>query len=350
MQAGLIHMIDDEELIKNRDPRLYTDKERDIMKLLSLNRDALVEPIGSFTYNIQQYPSDIDLNQTIFVKGNDLSGVAIDMKNTIHNILMQPNVYFSDFKAGIDERFLDNRDLYIIRWTPEELIRGFKLLPGNKTLRLKDALKMKSVVKLDIIAFVNDRFIEASTFFILQNANSGKYFNLDDNYIENFITQVKDEILKYSTPGPSMKLFKSVKRMWSLARVMKDFETLRKLEPMINSNLSLLGQINADLETMALVIEKARILPSKELDISINTISKKLSTIIDIPLKDYILVEFIDEIKLLLQQRPNNIARTKIIEVLEEMHDYILEVMNRETLAYMQYAKLLPIDSKYLPK
>ncbi len=349
MYAGLIHNIRDEDLIKNRNPRLYTDKEREILDLLAINKDSLIEPIGSFTYNIQQYPSDIDVNQTVFIEGNDLSKITIDIKNAIHNILLHPNVYFSDFKAGVDERYPDNRDLFIIRWIPRELLTGSKLLPGGKILRLEDALKMKSVVKLDIIVFVNDRFIEASTFFILKNTRTGKYFNLPDNYIENFISDVKSEILKYSTVGESFKLFKAVKRMWSLARVMKDFKTLRELEPMINSNLSLLSQINSDLETMTLVIEKAMITPIKELLISINTIEKKLSTIIDISLDDYILEEGIDKVKLLLNKKVTNITRDEIIKQLYVLHDYLLKVINMETFLYMKNAKLLPINRKYLP-
>lgn len=44
------------------------------------------------------------------------------------------------------------RNLYVLRWTPEEILQGYKFLPPNGRIWLEDALIDKSVVKIDVWA------------------------------------------------------------------------------------------------------------------------------------------------------------------------------------------------------
>lgn len=346
MKGGLIHEVNNKELLGNRDKNLYTEEEKKFISLLRIEHNSILNPIGSFTYKIQKYYSDIDINQIIKIKNDDFDLMIKDLQNIIKKIIFEPLVYFSDFKAGIDNRYPDDRDKYIIRWSIPDILRGYKWLPDNKLLSLKDALKMKSIVKLDIIAFTENRFIEASTFFILEKINengSSEFINIPNNFFEIFTNQLKEEILKY-TKKDSLKYFKTVKRMFSLARVKKDYKMLQKLEPLINSNLSLLGQINADLETIELLYEKAHKLPIKEMLLTMDSISKRLSTIADIKLDYNFLINKLSNIKNSLKSGDIDISSDVI-----DIHDYLINVMNKETLQYMKRNKLYPIDKNYLP-
>jgi len=347
IKGGLIGTITDKNLLAPKNENLYTDDEKQFMELIKIKHDSVMIPIGSFTQKIQSKPSDIDINQIIIINNNSIDQFIIDLQNIIININVTPNVYFSDFKAGIDERFPDVKDKYILRWSPEEIITGYKILDGNIKMTLKEALQMKSIVKLDIIIFINDRFIEESTFYILVNVSGEEqhFINLPDNYFELFIGALKNDIYKYSQ-ADTFKLLKSVKRMWSLARIKKDIEMLRKLSPMITSNLFLLSQINADLETMGLLADKVDNPPIKLLLKAINLIGKNLSTIADIDLDDNKIINILNNIKILLTDGYNNEEFEKLLSML---HDYLLDVINKETVEYMEQNNLLPIPDDYLP-
>jgi len=339
---GLIGQVSDEDLLKKRNPIAYTDDEKKTIDLLSL-KDALVNPIGSFTFEVQKYPSDIDIDQFIEIKYSNDYDLIRKFKELIINILSDKNTYFSDFKAGLDLRFPNDRDKLIVRWTPEEIIAGFKILPGNINLNLLDAMETISPVKLDIIRYVDDRFIEASTFFWLTKKRDGEieFINRPDNYEELFEVTLKNEVKKYSSPE-TFKIFKAVKRMWSLARLKGDIETLKKLQPIIISNLSLLSQINADLETITFLYEKGYNVQESKLKKAIELMIKKISTIADIHLNQ-------DE----LYNHLLNIITNKDIEdkihSLEYLHEYLLDIINKETVEYMTLNHLLPINSNYLP-
>lgn len=350
MIGGLIHRISNRELLATRDPKYYTEDEKRYIELLSVD-DSTVQPLGSFTFKVQKYPSDIDINQTVKIRHNNFKIMAQNLRNIAIKLIGMKNVFFSDLKLGIDERYPDDKEKFIIRWTPTDLIKGFKILPHNKVLTIEEALQMKSVIKLDIIGFTDNRFIEASTFFVLEKINddgSTTFVNIPDDFFEKYIGALKDEVYKY-THEPNIKYFKAVKRMWSLARITKDMATLRKLEPMINSNLSLLGQVNADIETLILLVEKTHHLPTnkkpfEEIGKTLNSIGRRISTITDIDIDDPFVIEKLEAARSLIHAYDHG-----IISELEELHDYILSVINDESIKYMKKHKLYPIDKNYLP-
>lgn len=342
MSGGLINIVDDENLIALRNKNLYTDQEKEFIKLLSIKHDSHVTPIGSFALKIQKYPSDIDINQVVTIKNNNFSRFTEDLKGIVRGINKKPLTYFSDFKAGVDERYPDDKEKFVLRWSPEEILRGYKILPGNKKMTIEEAVSMKGVLKMDIIVYSNGRFIEESTFFILERPD-GSLINLPDNFYELFVEALKKDIKKYSQPGPDIKLFKSVKRMWSLARLKRDVNMLRKLKPLIVSNLSLLGQINADLETIILLTNKTNKLPKKEINNALDLIGKNISTIADIPL-DY---DLLTRTILALKECKSD-CKEKIKKYLEQLHDYLLSVINKSALQYMKYINLYPVPLEYV--
>lgn len=59
------------------------------------------------------------------------------------------------------------------------------------------------------------------------------------------------DIARYQKSKP----FKAIKRVWSLTIITNDSNTLKLLKDVIKSNIAILGQINADIETIILLIE-----------------------------------------------------------------------------------------------
>ena len=128
---------------------------------------------------------------------------------------------------------------------------------------------------------------------------------------------------------------KAIKRAWSLAKIKKDIDSMDKLKDIMKSNLSLLSQINADIETIKLLIEHGS---KYDVGFVINQIEKfkeSIASILDIKIDEkliYIMVE-----NLILKFK--NLDRTtteKLLESLDTLHDYILDIINKETKEYIK--------------
>ena len=143
--------------------------------------------------------------------------------------------------------------------------------------------------------YPNSHYIEISSFYILKSIN--EYINIEPDYFENFKKSLLKDIAEYQT----IKVFKAVKRVWSLARITDDNKTLELLKDLIKSNISLLSQINADVETLILLIEHKSNYDIKFVINELDGFSEKLSTILDIELDFEKINLIIDNIKLLFQ-------------------------------------------------
>lgn len=329
-QGGLIHDIPDNKLLDQKPDKSLPPGAQRLVNLITIHDPSFsdITRLGSSTFAVQKYWSDLDINNVFKEEGNIDQVAHAGLKNIrklVKEIVNQPDVYFSDFKAGVDENG------NALHWTADQI------LDTDNIWILTDALKQKSVIKLDIIAPLGDRFIEASTFFILAQVDSENniknILNLPDDFIEQFQNNLRSEISKYANTKP----FKAIKRLWSLSRIRKDIPTLKKIVPLIDSNLSLLSRITADMETLILLLEKVSDPPVKDMARSVSQFKENLSTIADIklPLNEFDML--IDKLVLLLIGKFNKSNRREAISLLKSMHDYLLKIINIETLDYLRH-------------
>jgi len=224
-------------------------------------------PFGSATYRIQKYPGDLDVHE-VFTGCCDIKSVINKfekiLKNIVKNEESKPEHYVVEVKAGLDQRYdidvgrllngrfyindkeikkklkyfeqnnllnekeikqIKNvlkkeypnqndydtvynilRERKILRWTADEILKGYKILPGDKKITLNKALYSKTFAKIDVIALINGKFVEITNFFILMYEDrKGKLhpINLDYNFLDNsqaaevYEFQIKDEIEKF---------------------------------------------------------------------------------------------------------------------------------------------------------
>lgn len=77
--------------------------------LLSVNKNKDPAKFGSAVYRIQKYPGDVDLRQSFIVASFDTETLAKEfakvIKKIVKNILNEKVHFFSEFKAGFDERY-----------------------------------------------------------------------------------------------------------------------------------------------------------------------------------------------------------------------------------------------------
>ena len=286
------------------------DDIQNYIKIITIP-DTHVIPVGSGTLRIQRFPSDVDV-MNIMEKSISTENIILlfidNLKNIIKTLTTSDKVMFSDFKAGS------------LHWKSDQILGEL-----NGTLSLRDACKMKGILKLDMFAPYNRRYVEMSTFFILKS-NDG-FVNVDKDYFDKFQQSLFDDIQHYREEKP----FKAVKRLWSLSRITHDIETMNKIESLINSNISLLSQINADIETLKLMVNKKSKYNKEFVLDEIDNFKERLSHILDIEFDEKMISDMIDNMELSFKY--DSSERT---DNLDKLHDYILSIINKETFDYLK--------------
>src|SRR5277367_3698968 len=304
----------------------YPISALDELMLLSVNKKEPASFFGSFSRRVlAKNAGDIDLHEIITgccTIDEVVNKFANGFKRIIRNIQKKPHHYISEIKCGVDFRYdidlgsmidgilrlnpdlfkittdffthelLDVDDVkliediinkgevilkgdddydilkyvfrehFILRWTPEEILQGYKHLPGNKWIKLETALKMKAHIKIDVLSLVDGKFIEVTNFFILAKKNKdGSLEAINSDYTsfegEQLLKQLPDEIEKWYYSDMFYSPLKVIKRLYSLCVVLRDENTLRKVIPILVSNAALLYQIKSEIDTLILVLERS---------------------------------------------------------------------------------------------
>ena len=260
---------------------------------------------------------------------NVINRFATRVKEVIKEIKRTPNHFFSEMKIGLDERysykigklhegvFYPNdsllevtqqyvndgllseeellmteialkernndafdivnkiwRDRKLLRWSEDEILAGYKKLTGSIVIRLEQALRQHTPVKIDLITSVNDKFVEITNFLMLAvekeneiipinilistNPTLDKQINNVENLdVYNDIdAQLPSEIEKLYYSNMYYSPFKMVKRMFSFSRHTGNKVILDKIIPIISGHISLMYQIKSELDAISIVLEK----------------------------------------------------------------------------------------------
>ena len=313
---------------KNAYPKTIIDK----INLISMSSDNKYNIVGSASYLVQKYYADIDVIEKIIGKNtNDtINGFIKKLKSVVKKIDSTDLIYFSDFKAGLDNRYninigilkngiftpskdvdekvkkLFNEKLLnlteytaitealksktslsydiisetlrmrkIVRWTQDEITKGFKILPGKVKLELKKALTEDTTVKLDTIIVVNDNFLELTNVLLLGEKSGSKikyYDSKANNEVANTIENLKEDVEKLYYSEMFYSPFKASKRLFSLIRLMinnrigDEEDNLAYVEdilPLITEDTSLLYQQKSFLEACSRLAAIGVPLPDK---------------------------------------------------------------------------------------
>ena len=317
LKGGLIGHIPADK-IDDEKPTFETPKAvQDIIAKLTIP-GAKVIRAGSGALKAYAIFADID-NMMIIDRPEPTSKAVrffIDsLKVLVQNILGNKNIHYSDFKAGG------------LHWKPEEILAEVK-----DGVALSDAVAQKGVVKMDIIVPLNGRWVEASAFYILKGQDG--YINVDASYFSEFASSLVKDIQEFKDTKP----FKAAKRAFSLARTQKNFSELEKLVNLVRSSLTQIGTINADLETIELLVDH-----NDDFDIlytinSVYNFKERLASLIDVSSldteKSSLMIEAIIS-NLKGYDRSSEESKNNLKAALNQLHDYLLGILNKETKEYL---------------
>lgn len=329
MKGGLIGEIPERKLLSFKSPKAYTIKAKEVLNLLAFkNIDNIIESKisvqGSFTFPLYPYYSDIDSINRVFINTNydkgalifflHLQKLALKLKNN------KDDIQFSDLKCGLDN---NNKGIH---WKLEEIIFGHK-----NNYSLYEALKQDGYCKIDVITPYYDRYIEISMIYNVKclDGNIGQTpFTL-----EEFKKQIKKSYEELLQEG---NIYKAIKRLYSLSRLNNDTKTIKKIEPLLTSNLGKLSTIKSDLATINLMINNKNNISLEYLNLEFSKIKEAISTILDIPINYDKFYDSIDEIYILFKQSNYKDAENKINILIDSIYNQL----NNETIKYIKYNKI----------
>jgi hypothetical protein len=319
-------------------PANYPADALAIIDAMSFSGGRNVKILGSMAMRSQQYAGDYDLFEEVKTKGSEeeaLRSLASKFKDIVKTLLRTKNIYVGDIKAGaipeweilntnagivngkienynaveskhrIDElekakiisggeakfahslikESMTPEDLieakkelkfHIVRWSPNEVLHGSKILRDKKRYTLEEAFSSSSLSKLDVIGFIqNNRFTDFS--IIYEFYNNGKVLN---EFPLNVSQSLKEDIIYYKAHGNH---FKVLKRMLALAKLNKDSATVNKLIPVLNSDLGRLYLITSDVGTLIELLENERKVPMPLVRFELDQMKARMGNIYNLP-------------------------------------------------------------------
>lgn len=240
------------------------------------------------------------------------------------------------------------RDRYILRWTDEELIKGIKKKNG-KIFTLKQELQEKSPFKIDMIVFLNGKFVEVTNFLMFGFSHDGLKVPINLSEYDNpSLLGLLEEIEKFFFSDLFYSPFKCVKRIFALARLNGDHETSSLFSEFISSNISLLYQLKSEIETILIILEKIGNPPKNLIDTQLDSLKVRFTYVMEIGQEDLeTIIMIIDKVNSI---NYSNGEIHKKVKYLEELTKFIKPIINFTTINFMTSVGFNPPKQQYLPK
>jgi hypothetical protein len=343
-------------------PYGYAQNVVDIIDLITMSKgDPKYFKInGSAGIASQAFYGDYDLyemvDETIFKKNitmeTFINKVVERLQDIIKILLKTTLIYIGDIKSGeipewnvkdIDElkelykkKFISKKEFLtaireikclscnqsrrfgVIRWKPEEILQGYKILRDGSKYTLYDGISSKKgITKIDIVGYVNNKFTEFSVIYNFKYKGE----NISD-YNYNIINLISESSMISYLEG---KYFKVIKRLFSIARIKNNKNHLELLNKILNSDLGRLYNVIGDISSLLYLFEHESNLPLKRIESEIQEFRSRLANIYTLTkwfrFEDYVLKE-IYKIQFLKTNEDLYNSLTKIKDILTLILNY----------------------------
>jgi len=358
-----------------------------ILDTMSMNGDLIL--VGSMALRSQQYAGDYDGYEVVEMKG-DVSSVLVELRKRFQSVLKNlrglPNVYIGDIKAGIVEawrilptsarvkgdkiegynsvacrRKVDdllrshiltdqeakeaygllkesptvcdfllakqNLKFHVLRWTVSEVMANRKVMRDGKAITLEEAFHTRGITKLDVMGLVQgNRFTDFSV--IYEFRCNGKVLNGETIDIKN---SLEESLIAYLCEG---NYFKAIKRLFALAKYHNYLPMVRKLTPILNSDLGRLYQIVGDMDTLLHLMEDYKKIPMTMIRFEIDQFIGRLSNIYS--LEGYLKK---DDAVVAEVRRIMRLPDGQVRGALEQLRNELDNVLQKASKPYVEHLK-----------
>jgi len=376
------------DITQYKNPDSYDLETRKIINTLTLQEG--INPVGSQKFKAHRYPGDIDIFEPVKIccsLDTATKEIIKNIQKVVSDIKKEPLYFLGDFKAGLDTRYelnlkqskkkivsnlmsLEKKKLlssvetghlldllktnnigqikdelrkhYIVRWDADEILKGVKKLPNNRTLSLFDAIKHNTPVKIDLWAPMNGNYTEITNFLLLMYIDDKGKEHMINIELADRIKSLIGDIKLYSSPE-HLKSLKVAKRMWAIGQVINDKKTMRKLYPLFGSDIAQLSQVNSEIETLILMLSKLLNPPFEVIVKQIDRFKSRIGNSF-ITFNEGFVFKNINLIVTMYRKYGDNIDRDVIITILKEISEYFSQVIEENASDYMRKEGLLNPD------
>jgi hypothetical protein len=291
----------------------YPKNIRKIFKLMTINGKYSV--IGSSSLKKIKYNADYDLQELLKKSKNIdvfLTHVYLLFLEKFKEAKSDPNIFITDFKCGED------KDGEPLRWTFEDMEKGYKVLKDGEKVAFQQALLMDATIKLDVISLIN-----------------GYYTEFSDNYF--FKSLPKREILKgikesFEEYKAERNYMKMLKRSFSYKFLKSESQYQDQLIRMIdyfNSPVGKLYKAYSDLQIINLLLSK----DNKFREPNIADIKNNLKTIRSALPKAYDGIELLNNA---ITEPTADMTR----KFVEKSSDHLMKLINKLTEQFLKNGNL----------
>ena len=241
------------------------------------------------------------------------------------------------------------RDKWLLRWSGNEILKGIKLLPGGRSITLKQALDDPTLTKIDMWLFLFGRWIEATNIYILYYVDEDGKIELL-NYTKEpveLLNELKREVEKFAFRKLNDKPLKMLKRIRTLARFLKDNEMMKKITPFMQSDVARISQITTDLTVISDILKNAEVAPLETLLLQLDYVKDQIANIFELDIKKDLLYKAIDNLTRKKKDTPQN--RNIIINELSIIVDFLNAKGDETTKKWLKKNNLFPPPARFLP-
>jgi len=294
-------------------------------------------------YLLNGYVKDFDYDRLLnlfetLYKNKYLEKEEIDeIKKLLYEIKNNNNVKAYDEL----EEFI--RKKATLRWSYEDIVKGYLILAPNRKKTLLDAIDDISITKIDMFAPVDGIYTETTMFYLLGMIKNKKivFINQPYNFWEVRVEGLKDEIEKMFYNHVFYNPLKGSKRVFAYARLTGDKKMVKIISPLLSSEAVLLGKIKSDLELLVNMIRYVNQPPYEILYKQLDMLKPKIGHMIEFKNMD-------------IQNKINEILKKKykgekFIDNVKQIQEMIKERIYPYIIKYLKKNNIYPIPLKYLP-
>jgi len=367
-------------------PDGYPSDALEILRNMSFTNGKNVRVVGSMALRSQIYAGDYDAIEFVDVIGTKqlvIRDLVKKFKQIIKDLKSLPNTYIGDIKSGSIEEWVIINDKYnydksiekleqlhkegiissdeyqdgkkrikpnpsklellalrrdfrpnIIRWSPRDVMLGFKILKDKRKFTLAEAFQTPTITKLDVVSWVqNNRFTDFS--MIYQFKNNGRSMN---TVITDIESSIRENIFMLHHEG---NYFKMAKRMFALAKFKGYNDILEKLSPLFNGDVGRLYMVYGDIGTLESLFDITDDIPYSKINFEVDQFKGRLS---NIALDKYVHRE--DELFTLINKLTSTsnskYTRKEIKDLLAKIKNILSNLMSFYAKEYLRKVKIMP--------
>jgi hypothetical protein len=207
-------------------------------------------------------------------------------------------------------------------------------------MTLEDAFRSPSVIKVDLVVYLDSlqRFVEFSIIYQFKNnRNTFNAFKMDAKH------EIRQNLFYYLAEG---NYFKVCKRMFSLARLNDWEDDLLRLNEILTSDIGNLYSILSDCETILFVLENEPHIPLEKIRDTLDGFRTRLGAVYSVNADKPSVLRKILSIQTLPATRQ---GKLELFKQMTRLIEFFRVLLNRHTEEMMRDLHLLPIPKKYLP-